>query len=81
MNLPSFVYNVEEEDVETNRDTKYLLSLLPHVKAENFISTHKPNVHVVINTEMDTLEIYLPSGGMLYCSLIDLEGDTNPWKA
>ncbi len=82
MNFPSFIELIEEEteDDVAKREAKYLLDLLPHVEAKTFIPTHKPNVHAIVNTTLQVLEIYLPTGGVLYCSLIDVDGDMNPWK-
>lgn len=79
MKLPEFVENphvVDEDDQMKN----YLLSTLPHITADSFVNTHKPNAHVVVNKDMNTLEVYLADGGMLFCGLIDVGGDTNPWS-
>lgn len=81
MNIPDFVEIVEEVSEDGDASLKYLLTQLPKGNTANFISTHKPNAHVIVNTELQTLEIYLPAGGAIYASLIDLVGDTNPWGA
>ena len=81
MRIPTVVEGLEEvEETVTINDTTYLLGQLPRSDAPgNFISTHKPNVHAVVNESLQTLEIYLPTGGVIVASIIDVVGDINPW--
>ena len=81
MRIPAVVEGLEEvEETVTINDTTYLLGQLPRTDAPgNFISTHKPNVHAVVNESLQTLEIYLPTGGVIVASIIDVAGDINPW--
>ena len=82
MRIPIVVEDLEEvEETVTSNDTTYLLGQLPRTDAPgNFISTHKPNVHAVVNESLQTLEIYLPTGGVIVASIIDVTGDINPWE-
>lgn len=83
MRIPAVVEGLEEvEETVIIDDTTYLLGQLPRTDTPgNFISTHKPNAHVVVNEMLQTLEIYLPTGGVLVTSIIDITGDINPWRA
>ena len=81
MRIPIVVEDLEEVEETVMNDTTYLLGQLPRSDAPgNFISTHKPNVHAVVNESLQTLEIYLPTGGVIVASIIDVTGDINPWE-
>lgn len=81
MRIPIVVEDLEEVEETVMNDTTYLLGQLPRTDAPgNFISTHKPNVHAVVNESLQTLEIYLPTGGVIVASIIDVTGDINPWE-
>ena len=81
MRIPAVVEGLEEVEETVINDTSYLLGQLPRSDAPgNFISTHKPNVHAVVNESLQTLEIYLPTGGVIVASIIDVAGDINPWE-
>ena len=81
MRIPIVVEDLEEVEETVMDDTTYLLGQLPRTDAPgNFISTHKPNVHAVVNESLQTLEIYLPTGGVIIASIFDVAGDINPWE-